>query len=361
MTALGPVDPLTAGCPVPVAETERVLLGHGSGGQLSAELIRDLLVPALGAAAPAAASEDAAVLPIGGADVALSTDAYVVSPLFFPGGDIGSLAVHGTVNDLAMRAAMPVALAIAYVVEEGFPLAELRRVAASVGAAATAAGVPVVTGDTKVVGRGAADGLFVVSTGVGRRLAGAAPSAAGAAPGDVVLLSGPIGLHGTTILSVREGLGFEADIRSDTRPLHRLVEAMVRAGGTAVHALRDPTRGGIASALNEIAAASGVGIEVDERALPVPAPVHAACEILGLDPAHVANEGCLLAFVAAERADAVLAAMRTRPEGRAAVRIGTVEQGSGRQADPGRVVVRTAVGSRRVLDMLVGEQLPRIC
>ncbi|RZU53541.1 hydrogenase expression/formation protein HypE [Krasilnikovia cinnamomea] len=350
------VDPLAASCPLPLAETERVLLGHGSGGQLSAELIGDVLVPALGSAAPAGALEDAAVVPIDGVDVVLSTDAYVVSPLFFPGGDIGALAVHGTVNDLAMRAALPVALAVAYVVEEGFPLADLRRVAASVGAAARAAGVPVVTGDTKVVGRGAADGLYVVTTGVGQRLAGAAPSATGAAPGDAVLLSGPIGSHGTTILSVREGLGFDADICSDTQPLHRLVAAMVDAGGDAVHALRDPTRGGIASALNEIAVTSGVGIEIDEQALPVPAPVQAACEILGLDPAHVANEGCLVAFVAAHRADAVLAAMRSRPEGRAAVNIGTV-----RDTEPGRVVVRTSVGSRRILDMLVGEQLPRIC
>jgi hydrogenase expression/formation protein HypE len=257
-----------------------------------------------------------------------------------------------------MRAAMPVALAVAYVVEEGFPLADLRRVAACVGASARAAGVSVVTGDTKVVGRGAADGLFVITTGIGRRLPGATPSVTGAEPGDAVLLSGPIGRHGTAILSMREGLGFDVDISSDTQPLHRLVDTMVRSGGTAVHALRDPTRGGIASALNEIAAASGVGIEIDERALPIPAPVHAACEILGLDPAHVANEGCLslIAFVAPQRADAVLAAMRSQPAGADAVRIGTV-----RDTDPGQVVVRTTVGSRRVLDMLVGEQLPRIC
>ena len=350
------LDPLAASCPAPRSETERVLLGHGSGGQLSAALISNVLVPALGAAAPPGPLEDAAVVAVDGDHVVVSTDAYVVSPLFFPGGDIGTLAVNGTVNDLAMRAAMPVALAVAYVVEEGFPLADLRRVAASVGTAARAAGVPVVTGDTKVVGRGAADGVFVITTGIGRRLPGAAPSAAGAEPGDAVLLSGAIGRHGTTILSVREGLGFEVDISSDTQPLHRLVDTMVRAGGTAVHALRDPTRGGIASALGEIAAASGVGIEIDERALPVPAPVHAACEILGLDPAHVANEGCLVAFVAPQWADAVLAAMRSQPEGAGAVRIGTVLD-----AVPGQVVVRTAMGSRRVLDMLVGEQLPRIC
>jgi hydrogenase expression/formation protein HypE len=349
-------DPAALTCPVPLEETEQVLLGHGSGGRLSAELIGDVLVPALGRAAPPGPLEDAAVFAAGDTELAISTDAYVVSPLFFAGGDIGSLAVHGTVNDLAMRAAMPVALTVAYVVEEGFALADLRRVAASVGAAARAAGVPVVTGDTKVVGRGAADGLFVVSTGVGRCLPGASPSAAGARAGDVVLLSGPIGCHGVTVLSAREGLGFDADIGSDSRPLHRLVEAMVAAGGSAVHALRDPTRGGIASALNELARDSQVGVEVWERALPVPGPVQAACEILGLDPAQVANEGCLVAFVAPERADEVLAAMRSRPEGRAAVRIGTATT-----TDPGRVVIRTAVGSRRVLDMLVGEQLPRIC
>ena len=353
MTAL---DPLAGSCPVPRPETERILLGHGSGGQLSAALIANVLLPALGAAASPGPLEDAAVVAVDGVDIVVSTDAYVVSPLFFPGGDIGTLAVNGTVNDLAMRAAMPVALTVAYVVEEGFPLADLRRVATSVGAAAQAAGVPVVTGDTKVVGRGAADGLFVITTGIGRRLPDAAPSAASARPGDAVLLSGPIGRHGTTILSVREGLGFEVDISSDTQPLHRLVDSMVRTGGAAVHALRDPTRGGIASALGEIAVASGVGIEIDERALPVPAPVHAACEILGLDPAHVANEGCLVAFVDPTRADAVLAAMRAQPEGSGSVRIGTVQE-----AGPGRVVVRTAVGSRRVLDMLVGEQLPRIC
>jgi hydrogenase expression/formation protein HypE len=351
------VDPTLAACPVPLPETERVLLGHGSGGQLSAALVADLLLPALGTAAPAGPLEDAAIVPVAGVDVVMSTDAYVVSPLFFPGGDIGRLAVHGTVNDLAMRAATPVALALAYIVEEGFPLADLRRIAASAGEAARAAGVAVVCGDTKVVGRGAADGLYVVSTGIGRRLPGAAPSAGSAAPGDAVLLSGPIGSHGTAILSVREGLGFEADIASDTRPLHRLVAAMTAVGGTGVHALRDPTRGGLASALNEIAAASGVPVEIDETALPVPPAVAAACEILGLDPTQVANEGCLVAFVAPEGADEVLAAMRALPEGAAAVRIGAVAY----EGEPGRVTVRTAIGSRRVLDMLVGEQLPRIC
>lgn len=349
-------DPARGACPVPLPETERVLLGHGSGGQLSAELVRDVVVPALGAAGDGSAVEDAAVLTVGGLDLVVSTDAFVVDPLFFPGGDIGALAVHGTVNDLAMMGARPVALAVAYVIEEGLPIADLRRITASAGAAAAAAGVRIVTGDTKVVGRGAADGMFVTTTGLGRRLPGAVVSAAAARPGDAVLLSGPIGAHGTAILSAREGLGFEAEVLSDTRALHRLVAAMVAAAGPALHAMRDPTRGGVASTLNEIAAASRVGIEIDEAAVPVPAPVAAACDLLGLDPLHVANEGCLLAVAAPEAADALLAAMRATAEGRATVRLGSVVA-----QHPGRVVMRTLVGGRRVVDMLLGEQLPRIC
>ncbi|WP_433618723.1 hydrogenase expression/formation protein HypE [Dactylosporangium sp. CA-139114] len=349
-------DPARGTCPVPLAETEQVLLGHGSGGQLSAELLRDVVIPALGAAAAETVPQDAAVVALDGLDLVVSTDAFVVSPLFFPGGDIGALAVHGTVNDVAMMGAAPLALAVAYVIEEGFPLADLRRVTASVGTAAAGAGVPVVTGDTKVVGRGAADGLFVTTTGLGRRLPGAAVSAAFARPGDAVLLSGPIGAHGTTILSTREALGFEAEIASDTRPLHRLVAAMVAEAGRAIHVMRDPTRGGVASALHEIAAAAGAGVEIDEAAVTVPAPVASACELLGLDPLHVANEGCLVAVVAPEAAEALLATMRGRPEGRDAVRLGSVVG-----EHPGRVVMRTLMGGRRVVDMLVGEQLPRIC
>lgn len=381
------VDPAQGGCPVPATETERVLLGHGSGGQLSAALLREVIVPALGAAATSGPLEDAAVLPVppvaadpdadadadaagagagaaivAGADPApaaelvVSTDSFVVQPLFFPGGDIGSLAVHGTVNDVAMMGGAPFALALSFIVEEGFSLAELRRVAESVGAAAAAAGVPVVTGDTKVVGRGAADGMFITTTGIGRRLPGARPSAGAACPGDAVLLSGPIGLHGVTVLSVREGLGFEAEVGSDSQALHRLTATMFGAGGASVHTLRDPTRGGLATALNEIAQASGVGVVLDEAAIPVPPPVAAACELLGLEPLHVANEGCLVGFVAAESAEAVLAAMRSRPEGATAVQIGTVVA-----APAGRVTVRTLVGAQRTVDMLIGEQLPRIC
>lgn len=344
-------DPIAATCPAPLAENERVLLGHGSGGQLMAELLADL-TPRLGAPA----LEDAALVTTGAPEVVMSTDGFVVTPRFFPGGDIGSLAVHGTVNDVAMMGAAPVALSLAYIVEEGLPLDELRRVTSSAAEAARACGVRVVTGDTKVVGRGAADGLYVTTTGIGVLLPGAAPSATRGRPGDAVLLSGPIGLHGVTILSTREGLGFEGALASDSRPLHRLVAAMIEAAGAGVHALRDPTRGGLASALNELAAASEVGVELDERRVPVPPRVAAACDLLGLDPLHVANEGCLVALVDPADAERVLEAMRRLPEGETARRIGTVVPGH-----PGRVTMRTTVGSSRVVDMLVGEQLPRIC
>ncbi|MFC5821714.1 hydrogenase expression/formation protein HypE [Nonomuraea harbinensis] len=350
MMAVSP-DPVAATCPLPLAETERVLLGHGSGGQLMAELLAEL-GPRMGAPTV----EDAALVTTGTPQVVMSTDAFVVTPRFFPGGDIGSLAVHGTVNDLAMRGAAPLALSVAFIVEESLPLDELRRVTSSIARAARACGVPVVTGDTKVVGRGAADGLYVTTTGIGVSLPGAEPSATRGRPGDVVLLSGPIGLHGVTILGTREGLGFDSELVSDCRPLHRLVAAMIAAAGPAVHVLRDPTRGGLASALNELAAASAVGVVVEEDAVPVPAQVAAACDLLGLDPLHVANEGCLVAFVAPDRAEEVLAVMRGLDEGAQATRIGTVVAGH-----PGRVVMRTLVGSTRVVDMLVGEQLPRIC
>ncbi|WP_055697375.1 hydrogenase expression/formation protein HypE [Streptomyces silaceus] len=340
-------------CPVPRGEHERVQLGHGAGGRLTAELLDTLVLPALGGP-DRGPLEDAALLP-GAGELVVSTDSFVVSPLTFPGGDIGSLAVHGTVNDLAMRGALPLALTLAVIVEEGLPLAELRSVLDSAGKAAQEAGVPVVTGDTKVVGRGAADRLFLVTTGVGRRIPGLTPSAAGARPGDAVLLSGPIGLHGTAVLSTREGLGFDTDIASDSRALHRLVRALGPFGG-AVHSLRDPTRGGLAATLNEIAQASAVGIEIDEHAVPVPAPVAAACDLLGLDPLVVANEGCLVAFLSPDAADEALAALHAHPEGADATRIGHCTQ-----THPARVELRTLVGARRVVDMPMGELLPRIC
>jgi hydrogenase expression/formation protein HypE len=341
-------------CPVPTAESERVLLGHGSGGQLSARLLADVILPGLEACS--APLEDAALV---GDELVVSTDSFVVDPLFFPGGDIGALAVHGTVNDLAMRGATPVALTVALILEEGLPLETLRRVVASIGLAARRASVPVVTGDTKVVGRGSADQIFITTTGIGRAHPSARPSAKMIRPGDVLLLSGPIGAHGVTVLSARAGLGFEADsadLASDTQPLHLLVQAMLDAGGPAVHALRDPTRGGVASALNELASASGVGVTLDEAALPVRPAVAAACEMLGLDVLHVANEGCCLAFVEPASAPAVLAAMRQLPEGQGAVRVGEATDGH-----PGRVEMRTFLGAHRIVDMLVGEQLPRIC
>lgn len=342
-------------CPVPHAETERVLLGHGSGGQLSAALLRDVIGPALGGGATGTMSEDAAVLDPGtGGTLVFSTDAFVVNPREFPGGNIGDLAVNGTINDVAMMGGRPVALSLAYVIEEGLPVDELRRVTAAVGRAAVEAGVPVVTGDTKVVGRGAADGIYLVTAGIG--VAGEIrPSAGRARPGDVLLLSGPLAAHGMAVMSVRENLGFESEIRSDTRPLHRLV-ADVLAAAPGTHVLRDPTRGGLASALNEIATTALVGVELDEQAIPVDDPVRGACELLGLDPLHVANEGICVAFVPPDQADAALAAMRARPEGAGAVAIGQAVAGH-----PGRVTVRTLVGSQRIVDMLVGEQLPRIC
>ncbi|MEU6541365.1 hydrogenase expression/formation protein HypE [Streptomyces sp. NPDC047000] len=340
-------------CPAPRHEDEVVLLGHGAGGRLTAELLERVVLPAVGGAG--GPLEDAALLP-DRPDLVMSTDSFVVSPLFFPGGDIGSLAVHGTVNDLAMRGARPLALSVSLIVEEGLPLTELRAVADSLGKAAQDAGVPVITGDTKVVGRGAADRLFVNTTGVGVRHPGLAPSAAAARPGDAVLLSGPVGLHGTTVLSTREGLGFESVIASDSRPLHRLVATLAPLGG-AVHALRDPTRGGLAAALNEIARDSSVAVEIEERAVPVPEAVGAACDLLGLDPLTVANEGCLVAFVDAAAAPAALAALRSRPEGGAAVRIGEVLA----EGAPGRVTARTLVGARRIVEMPLGELLPRIC
>lgn len=347
------VDPVAMTCPAPHTETERILLGHGSGGQLMAELLRDVITPALGGGG---VLEDAAVVPIGTTQLVFSTDSFVVTPRFFPGGDIGSLAVHGTVNDIAMRGAEPVALSVAYVLEEGLPIQELRQITASVAAAADEAGVPVVTGDTKVVERGCADGIYLTTTGIGVRRHDVDPSAARCRPGDLVLVSGPIGAHGMAVLSAREDLGFESGIVSDSRPLHRLVRAMLEAGGDAVHALRDPTRGGVASALNELAEASAVSVELDEQALPISLQVGASCELLGLDPLHVANEGCLIAMVAPEAVDRILTAMHRTPEGSSACAIGRVGGGPA-----GRVTVRTLVGSSRVLDMLIGEQLPRIC
>ncbi|WP_055586147.1 hydrogenase expression/formation protein HypE [Peterkaempfera griseoplana] len=341
-------------CPLPLRDHPVVVMGHGGGGALSAELVQHLFAPAYGGPEMAALG-DSAVLPLGGARIAFSTDSYVVRPLFFPGGSIGDLAVNGTVNDLAMSGAVPAYLSCAFILEEGTELASVGRVAQAVGAAARAAGVAVATGDTKVVDAGHGDGVYLNTAGIGLVPQGVDIRPQRAAPGDVVIVSGPIGLHGVAIMSVREGLEFGAEVESDTAPLAGLVQAML-AVTPQLHALRDPTRGGLAASLNEIAAASGTGVVLDERRVPVPEPVAAACGFLGLDPLYVANEGRLVAFVPREHAEAVLDAMRAHPHGRGAAVVGECV------ADhPGLVVARTGLGGTRIVDLPLGEQLPRIC
>ncbi|GAA2392167.1 hydrogenase expression/formation protein HypE [Streptomyces glaucosporus] len=305
-----PVDPAAWSCPAPLRDRPAVVMGHGGGGALSAELVEHLFVPAYGNETLAGLRDSAEVV-LGGARLAFSTDSYVVRPLFFPGGGIGDLAVNGTVNDLAMSGARAAFLSCAFIIEEGTGLPVVRRVAQATGAAA-AADVEVVTGDTKVVEAGHGDGVYVSTAGTGLIPAGVDIRPQRAAPGDVVIVSGPVGQHGVAILSVREGLEFGAEVCSDTAPLGGLVQAML-AAAPDLHALRDPTRGGLAAALNEIAAASGTGVVLDERAVPVPEAVAAACGFLGLDPLYVANEGRLVAFVPREHADAVLAAVRAHP------------------------------------------------
>ncbi len=341
-------------CPTPLAAKDTILLGHGSGGKLSAELIRDVFLPAFGNPI-LARLEDQAVFTVNGSRLAFTTDSFVVKPLFFPGGDIGSLAVHGTVNDLAMGGAKPLYLSAAFIVEEGFQIDELRRVVDSMQKAAATAGVQIITGDTKVVEKGKGDGLFITTTGIGVVEEGLNLSASAARPGDKVLLSGSIGDHGIAILAHREGLEFESAITSDSAPLHWLVADILEAS-TAIRCMRDPTRGGVSSALNEIAAQSRVGIELQERNIPVREEVRGACELLGLDPLYVANEGKLIAIVESGTADCVLDAVRRHPLGRNAEIIGTVTG-----SHPGLVTMETVLGTSRVVDMLNGDQLPRIC
>ena len=336
--------------------SEVVLLAHGAGGQLSHDLVERVFAAAF--ANPLLAPlDDSAVLPAppAGSRLAFTTDSYVVTPLFFPGGDIGRLAVCGTGNDLARSGARPLGLSAAFIVEEGFSLADLERVAASMAAAAREAGVEVVAGDTKVVERGQADGCFITTAGVGLIGPGVDIAGANARPGDAVLLSGPVGDHGLAIMSQREGLRFETPLESDVAPLNGLVGEML-AASSQVHTLRDPTRGGVATTLNEIARQSQVEIVVEEASIPVQPAVRGLAELLGLDPLYVANEGKLVAVVPEAAAERVLAAMRAHPLGRQAARIGQVREGQ-----PGRVALRTALGSHRVLDMMVGELLPRIC
>jgi hydrogenase expression/formation protein HypE len=343
----------TLSCPLPVSQHRTIVLGHGSGGRLTAQLVRDLFLPAFDN--PALRKlDDQAVLEIAPGRIALTTDSYVVTPLFFPGGDIGRLAVNGTVNDLAMSGARPLSLTAAFIIEEGLPLEDLQRVVQSMSQAAKEAGVSIVTGDTKVVNRGCADKLFITTAGVGLVPDGLSISASNAQPGDVVIVSGPIGDHGITIWSTREGMDFAGDLKSDTAPLHALVGAMIGAGD--VHVLRDPTRGGLGTSLCEIAASSAVGIELEAHAVPVREEVKAACEILGMDPLFVANEGRLVTMVPESSAEAVLQAMRAVPQGREARRIGRVVAGHA-----GMVLVKTEVGGSRIIDVPFSEQLPRIC
>ncbi|MGV9289399.1 hydrogenase expression/formation protein HypE [Streptomyces sp. NPDC003719] len=347
-------DMLSWTCPAPLRDGPRVVMGHGGGGALSAELIEQIVLPAVDGPAPAPLN-DSAVVELGGARLAFSTDSFVVRPLFFPGGSIGDLAVNGTVNDLAMSGARAAYLSCGLILEEGVEIDTVARVSEALGAAARAAGVRVVTGDTKVVEAGHGDGVYINTSGIGLVPAGVDLRPGRVVPGDVILVNGAIGVHGVAIMSERENLRFEADVTSDCAALGGLVEAMLTACPD-LHALRDPTRGGLAASLNEIATASGTGIVVRERAVPVPPPVAGACAMLGLDPMYVANEGKLVAFAPREHADAVLAAMRAHPLGAEAVIIGEVV------ADhPGMVVARTGLGGTRVVDMPLGEQLPRIC
>ncbi len=340
-------------CPVPLRDSPTVVMGHGGGGQLSAELIENLFVPAFGASPSGLA--DSAVVEMGGARIAFSTDTFVVRPLFFPGGSIGDLAVNGTVNDIAMSGAVPAYLSCGFVLEEGTDVALIGRVAHDMGRAARAAGVAVVTGDTKVVDAGHGDGVYVNTAGIGLVPDGVDIAPDRARPGDVVIVSGEIGVHGIAVMSVREGLEFGAQIVSDTAPLHTLVAAMLRAT-TDVRVLRDPTRGGLATSLNEIAKSSGVGVRLTERSIPIPPDVGNACSMLGLDPMYVANEGKLVAFVPREHAEAVLAAMRAHPLGTQAAIIGECVEDH-----RGMVVATTSFGATRVVDIPLGEQLPRIC
>lgn len=342
-------------CPLPVRHQETIVMGHGSGGKMSQDLIQRLFLPPFDNEALRAAN-DAAVVPAqGAARLAVSTDSHVVWPLFFPGGDIGRLAVCGTVNDLAMMGARPLYLTAGFILEEGLDVSLLGRVVTSMQEAAAEAGVHIVAGDTKVVQRGKADGLYINTAGVGLLDGEREITGQGARPGDAVILSGPMGDHGIAVLQARGELGFETDLQSDVAPLNGLVAAMLAAAG-GVHVLRDPTRGGVATALNEIAKQSGVAIVLDEETLPVRPAVEAASELLGFDPLYIANEGRLLACVDPADAAAVLAAMHAAPYGTEAVVIGRV------QAQPAsRVLLRTAIGSTRVVETLAGEMLPRIC
>jgi len=342
-------------CPLPLADYPTIVMGHGGGGKLGNELVEHLFLPAF--RNPALENlGDAAVLELSAGKMAMSTDSFVVQPLFFPGGNIGELAVNGTVNDLAVSGADPKFLSASFILEEGFPLAQLAAIVQSMATAAVTAGVKIVTGDTKVVERGHGDGCYINTAGIGLLRQGITVGPHRAQPGDAVLVSGTIGDHGMAIMSVREGLEFESQIRSDCASLNGMIAAVLEAAGNSVHAMRDPTRGGLASTLNEIALSSNVGVAIDETRLPVRPEVQSACELLGLDPVYVANEGKAVFFVAPEAADGVLEVLRSHPLGRDAARIGQVTTEHMRM-----LVARTAMGSNRVIPTQIGEQLPRIC
>jgi hydrogenase expression/formation protein HypE len=342
-------------CPLPLVGYPNIVMGHGGGGKLGAELVEHLFLPAF--RNPALENlGDGAVLDLGGARLAMSTDSFVVQPLFFPGGSIGALAINGTVNDLAVSGADPKFLSASFILEEGFPLSQLAAIVQAMSEAAATAGVQIVTGDTKVVERGHGDGCYINTAGVGVLRQGISVGPHRAQPGDAILVSGTIGDHGMAIMSVREGLEFESQIRSDCAALNGLISAVLDSAGPSVHSMRDPTRGGLASTLNEIAASSHVGIAIDERAMPVRTEVQSACELLGLDPVYVANEGKVVFFVAPDAADRVLEVLRAHPLGCDAARIGHVTA-----EHPGMLVARTQMGANRVIPMQIGEQLPRIC
>lgn len=341
-------------CPVPLPSEDRILLAHGGGGKLMHQLLERVFFPSF-ANDVLAQRHDGALLEIGGLRLAFTTDSYVVRPLFFPGGSIGELAVNGTVNDLAMCGAQPMYLSAGFILEEGLPFETLRKVTAAMQAAANRAGVLLVTGDTKVVDQGHGDGIYINTAGIGLVRAQQEISPRRVRAGDAVLVSGDLGAHGIAVLSVREGLEFEAPITSDTAPLWEAVEALL-AAEVEVHCLRDLTRGGLAAALNEIARACALTIRIEEAAIPVSEPVKGACEILGLDPLYVANEGRFVAFVPATDAGRALEALRAVPVSNGAVQIGTVLEDAS-----GIVILRSRVGGQRVVDMLSGEQLPRIC
>lgn len=351
---MGNDNSLEVSCPLPALEQRTIALAHGGGGRLMQELIRRMFLPAFDNVW-LAQLHDGAVFPVDAGKLALTTDSYVVRPLCFPGGDIGSLSVYGTVNDLAMCGAKPLYLSAGFILEEGLPLETLARVVTSMAEAAQAAGVAVVTGDTKVVDHGKGDGIFINTAGVGLVLRGATVTPQRVRPGDVILLSGDLGRHGLAVLSVREGLAFASDIRSDSAPVHGVVEDLF-SSGIEVHCLRDLTRGGLASALNEIAMAARVGMTVEDRSIPVSEPVRGACELLGLDPLYVANEGRFVAFVPESEAHKALTVMRRQEVSHQAAIIGRVTE-----SDEPAVVLTTVLATRRFLDLLSGEQLPRIC